>query len=121
VSAPFADPVLVDAPTAVARALVREGAADYATTTRDALTVIAAAITVVGATSDIISLASSREAIAGFLRRLRSWGEEDDRRSELTLRLDDRVDVRLSTRGPHSEEELLVLADRIIEALRPTA
>ena len=111
-----AETLVIAAPIAVARDLVQDGLASYPTSTRDAATLAATAITVIGATSDIITLASSREVIVDVLRRLRAWGQ-NDQRSELTLRLDRGTELRLSTQGSQSDVELLMLADSIIHAL----
>jgi hypothetical protein len=109
--------MLVDVPVSVADALVNEAAGSYVARTRDAGTTVATAIAVLGVASDVISLTMARQAITDLVRRCALWGYARADQSELTLRIGDRIDLRLRVTGPESDGDLVAVTDRILKLL----
>ncbi len=97
-------------PVAVAASLHEDGHVAYIARDRGDVESLAAAIVVLGVASDVVSLTLSRDAIAEVLQPAR-WRSTRAPTSELTLRIDDSVDIRIEVDAENTGELLRIASE----------
>lgn len=98
--------VVAALPVSVATSLVADGQGMYTRRRRAAPELLAVGIATLGVATDTISLVLARDAIADLLRRVAAWGAHRGKTSELILRIDDRIDLKLELTGGDPESFL---------------